>query len=114
MLQRINLSGDGEWSEQSYQNVFKIVRHVDLVEASNLTVLSAPPVNDDSYKHFEKIKSLLEQYEANRLLSFRIHTSIASKAGKRMKTHFNVYLQKLANLSTGTTTTFAARCRLPT
>lgn len=101
VIRGIELNGEGEWSMESYQRLFKMVRSTQYLDESEFLQLSSPPQANENYEHIGELTDLRPRYETNQLLPFRISTNITSKSGEKSKTSFDVYIQRLDSLDQG-------------
>ena len=101
VLQDLPLAKTGERSVDSYQKLFAMGREIAGLPSADYVNLSAPPDGDESYVHYKELAELRPDYEAGKLLAFRIRTDVQRRGEEQEDTHFHLYVQRDDTLPRG-------------
>lgn len=101
VLQDLPLAETGERSIDSYQKLFAMGREIAGLPSADYINLSAPPEGGESYVHYKELAELRPDYEAGKLLAFRISTDVQRRGGEQEDTQFYLYVQRDDTLPRG-------------
>ena len=100
-LTDLDLGNTGEHSPESYRKLFAMYREIRNLPESNFIELTAPLADSPNYRHYADLITRRPDYEAGKLLAFRVETDVQRKNGARQDTAFQLYIQKDDALTEG-------------
>ena len=100
-LTDLDLGHTGEHSPESYRKLFAMYREIRNLPDTDLMNLDEPPADNPNYCHYADLVARRPDYEAGKLLAFRVGADVQRKNGQRQETAFQLYIQKDDALTEG-------------